>query len=293
MNSGKYLYKMASEKKNQISKKVNVSKLNKIIYNTFIILQKPQLKYITNETINHFKKFISKLNKKEEDALLKKKKKREEIKQKNRSEKQRQNNNMNNRTVTGNGMNQYNCYPPYIPQLQQIPNQNPPGIMNDYPYYYQYYPMYGIQQIAPHYFMEIQKNLPETIQDIYQRGIVNNIIGAFFIQEYQEKLKNKKTKIPISLVNLADEGANNNFNNNENCSHCEDNKDMKEGSDKKGDNNNEMKEENENNNKEKNNLEEEGEKENEKEDKNINHQNELKKPDMAFQYFSKENIIKG
>ena len=50
------------------------------------------MKYITAETINHFKKFISRLHKKEEEALLNKKKKREEVKQKNKYEKNKLNN---------------------------------------------------------------------------------------------------------------------------------------------------------------------------------------------------------
>ena len=43
--------------------------------------------------------------------------------------------------------------------------------------------------------MEQPKTLQENIEDIYQRGIVNNIIGAFFIKECQDKMKsNEKGK---------------------------------------------------------------------------------------------------
>ena len=50
-------------------------------------MQKPSLKYIKNETISHFKKFMSKIYKKDEESVLNKKKKREEVKQKNKLEK--------------------------------------------------------------------------------------------------------------------------------------------------------------------------------------------------------------
>ena len=72
MNSGKYLYSASAVKKVPNPKKISVSLLQYIILkNIFIklLIQKPQLKYITNETINHFKKFISRLHKKEEEAL--------------------------------------------------------------------------------------------------------------------------------------------------------------------------------------------------------------------------------
>ena len=98
MNSGKYLYKVSAEKKIQNTKKVNVRRVNFYKFIFLFIIQKPQLKYITNETINHFKKFMSKLYKKEEEALLNKKKKREEIKQKNKAEKRVNNRNGYNYT---------------------------------------------------------------------------------------------------------------------------------------------------------------------------------------------------
>lgn len=172
-----------------------------------IYFQKPQLKIITNETINHFKKFISKLYK-EEDSLLNKKKKREEIKQKNKSEKTR---------VNRNGINQYNCYQGlYMPPMQQINNQNP-GFFNDYQNFYYYntsyqYPppqMIGFPPYFPQYMMEPPKNLQENLKNIYQKGIVNNIIGAFYIKECQEKQKNnEKRKVPVSMVEFGDEQSN-------------------------------------------------------------------------------------
>ena len=205
-------------------------------------------------------------------------------------------------------MNQYNCYPGYIPQMQPINNQNP-NIINDYPYFSYQFPIYGFQQIVTPYYMEVPRSLQENLQDIYQRGIVNNIIGAFFIQENQEKLKNnKKTKVPISLVELTDEEANNNHNtaggdNNNNNYNNENN--LGQHSFNFGDNNNNMnineitnikeenkekKEENDNSvdkNKDKNLAENKNEKEENEENMNIinnnsNHANELKKPDMVF-----------
>ena len=212
MNSGKYLYKIAPEKKSQI-KKVNVSDI-------YIIFQKPQFKYITNETISHFKKFISKLYMKEEEALLNKKKKREENKQKNKFEKNKINKN--------NGMNQYNYYSGlYMTQMQQINNQNPPPYYGDYQnnlYYfnspYQIHPqVLGMPPFFQQLVMEPPKNLQENLNNIYNRGIVNNIIGAFFIKECQEKKKNiEKRRIPVSTVNLGDDQSNNNITVNSNNS---------------------------------------------------------------------------
>ena len=209
-------------------------------------------------------------------------------------------------------MNQYNYYPGYIPQMQPINNQNP-NIINDYPYFSCQFPIYGFQQIVTPYYMEVPRSLQENLQDIYQRGIVNNIIGAFFIKEHQEKLKNnKKTKVPISLVELTDEEANNNHNtgggdNNNNNYNNENN--LGQHSFNFGDNNNnnnmnmneitnikeenkEKKEEKDNcvdkdKEKDKNFVEHQKEKEENEENININnnnsnHANELKKPDMVF-----------
>ena len=94
------------------------------------------MKIINNETITHFKKFISKLYKKEEDTILNKKKKREEIKQKNKFEKTR---------INRNGVNQYNYYQglymPPMSTMQPINNQNP-AFFNEYQNLYYYNPSY-------------------------------------------------------------------------------------------------------------------------------------------------------
>jgi hypothetical protein len=166
------------------------------------------LKFITGETINHFKKFISKLYKKEEEALLNKKKKREEIKQKNKFEKTR---------INRNGANQYNFYQGvYIPPIQPMNSQNP-AYYNDIQNYYYYNTSYqfpphmiGMPPYFPQYMIEPPKNLQENLNNIYNRGIVNNIIGAFYIKECQEKMKNnEKRRVPVSRVDLGDEQGNN------------------------------------------------------------------------------------
>ena len=202
-------------------------------------------------------------------------------------------------------MNQYNYYPGYIPQMQQINNQNQ-NIINDYPYISYQFPLYGFQQFVTPYYMEVPKSLEENLQDIYQRGIVNNIIGAFFIKEHQEKMKNnKKTKVPISLVELTDEDANKNYNTNNNVNNSnnnyfnenilgqnrnnlnpgdnnnmnditntkEDNKEVKEENDNSGDKDKDKNSANENKN---------GKEDNDIIRNNNNYSNELKKPDMVF-----------
>ena len=178
------------------------------------------MKYIKNETINHFKKFINKLYKKEENSLLNKKKKREEIKQKNKAEKAKTNKN-------SNGMNQYNNYMGlYMSQIQSINNQQQgyyEGYQNIYyynginaPYQYQAQ-MIGYNPYFHQYILDPPKTLEEHAELIYQRGIVNNIIGAFFIKECQEKNKNnEKRKVPVATVNLEEEEQSNNDSNNNN-----------------------------------------------------------------------------
>ena len=144
---------------------------------------------------------ISKLYKKEEETLLNKKKKRDEIKQKNKFEK--------NKNNIRNTSNQYSNYYQrvYMSQMQPINNQNPP-VINEYPYYYWQFPpnMYGFPPPNFHQYIDSPKDLKENINDIYQRGIVNNIIGAFFIQEFKEKKNiSEKRKVPISMVELGDD----------------------------------------------------------------------------------------
>ena len=198
---------------------------------------------------------MAKLYKKEEESLLNKKKKREEIKQKNKSEKTKINKNVN-------GIKQYNnnYMGIYMNQIPPINNQ-PQGYIDGYPNLYYYnninssYPfpnqMFGYNTYFQPYYMEQPKNLEEHINIIYQRGIVNNIIGAFYIKEYQEKLKNnEKRKVPVAMVELEDEQGNNNKmdNNDENINQNEKN-DIQENEVKNTENEKNGEDNNNNNNK--------------------------------------------
>ena len=121
-----------------------------------------------------------------------------------------------------NNSNQYNFYPgmymPQIPQMQ-INNQNP-AYFNEYQNFYYLNPSQAYQinpQMFPPFMQQtlmIQpKNLEESLNMIYSRGIVNHLIGAFFIKECQER---QKRKVPISTVDLNDEQGEKNLNNNNN-----------------------------------------------------------------------------
>ena len=173
---------------------------------------------------------MAKLYKKEEESLLNKKKKREEIKQKSKSEKTKVNKNLN-------GIKQYNnnYMGIYMNQIPPINNQ-PQGYIDGYPNLYYYnninssYPfpnqILGYNAYFQPYYMEQPKNLEDHINIIYQRGIVNNIIGAFYIKECQEKLKNnEKRKVPVAMVKLEDGQGNGNKmdNNDENVNKNENN----------------------------------------------------------------------
>ena len=252
------------------------------------------MKYITNETISHFKKFMAKLYKKEEETYLNKKKKREEVKQKNKNEKIR----VNNR----NGINQYNNYYQglYIPPMQPINNQNVP-IDYQYCYFNNPYPfppaqIYGLPAYYQQYLMGPPKSLEESLNNIYQRGIVNNIIGAFYIKEQQEKRKNnEKRKVPIATVELGDEQGNNNTcnNANENTFQHKNGESGKSSFTNEKNNKNFSKENNEvdkeeynendsdNEDKQSGYDEKEAKKESDRQN-NINHENELKKPDIIY-----------
>ena len=212
------------------------------------------------------------MHKKEEEALLNKKKKREEIKQKNKTEKNKLNN--------MNYSNQYNFYPgmymPQIPQMQ-INNQNP-AYFNEYQNFYYLNPSQAYQinpQMFPPFmqqsFMMQPKSLEESLNMIYSRGIVNHLIGAFFIKECQER---QNRKVPISTVELKDEqGENNDNNNNEENNNNANNLDKGENDlDKKDKDNVDGKNEEMQKEKKEENKEEEEKKENE---------NELKMPSMV------------
>jgi hypothetical protein len=238
---------------------------------------------------------LSRLHKKEEDAYLNKKKKREETKQKNKYEKNKLNN--------INSQNHYNYYPGmYMPPMQ-INNQNP-AYYNEYQNYFYLnpsnYPMGQQFMGTPYYpqFFMAQNSLEDTLNMIYNRGIVNNIIGAFYIKECKERQKQRqaeKRTVPISQVELNDEQEeieNNNDNNNNNDIGDESNnklsyavKDFKLKSENQENNNNENEGENNLNKNEQGEIEEKNEENDKKEEENnehsIHNDNELKKPSMV------------
>ena len=161
------------------------------------------MKYITNETVHKFKKILNRLHKKEEDTILNKKKKREELKQKNRLEKAKMNN-INNI----NPPNQYNIYPNmYMPPMQ-INNQNP-AYFNEYQNIYYLNPAQSYQinpqmmpSFIPNPYLITPKTLEESINIIYSRGMVNNIIGAFLLRNAKiNKLIKKKEKSRLLKLN--------------------------------------------------------------------------------------------
>lgn len=231
------------------------------------------MKYITNETINHFKKYTSRLYKKVEEGLLNKKKKREETKQKSKIEKNKLNN---------PNPNQYNYYPGmYMPPMQ-INNQNPAYYneyqniiyMNPPPQPYQMNPQMFNPYMAQSFIMQ-PKTMEDCLEMIYSRGIVNNIIAAFFIKECQEKQKNIETrKVPVSTVELAEEQEGNNFSKNREENNINDIEPKVD----KGNNDLEKKDEEKDEDK----KEEENEKQNVKEEKKEDKKdNELKLPSMV------------
>lgn len=164
---------------------------------------------------------MAKLYKKEEESLISKKKKREELKQKTKSEKSKINKNTN-------GIKQYNNNYMGVYMNQIPPMNNPPqGYIDGYPNLYYYnginssytFPtqMIGYNPYFHQYYMDQPKNLEESINFTYNRGIVNNIIGAFFIKECQEKFKNnEKRKVPVAMVELDEEHTNKTENNGDN-----------------------------------------------------------------------------
>ena len=65
----------------------------------------------------------------------------------------------------------------------------------------------------PNSYLITPKTLEESVNIIYSRGMVNNIIGAFFIKECQDKQVNKeKRKVPVAKVELDEHKENGNEN---------------------------------------------------------------------------------
>ena len=156
--------------------------------------KKQNLKQINNGTKS------SKKVKKEENNLINKKKKREEEK------------NVNNKIKNEINQNIYKQGIPIENQMSQVNIQN---------MYYQYYQNPFNQYIPQE---EHNYNLKEIADKIYSRGIVNNIIAAFFIDKCieDEKQKNKEENKIEEKINskseekeLSSEKENNSNENNE------------------------------------------------------------------------------
>ena len=198
-----------------------------------------------------------------------------------------------------NNQNHFPFYPGmYMPPMQ-INNQNP-AYYNEYQnFYYLNPPTYPLNQqmmANPYYpqFLMQQNTLEDSLNIMYNRGIVNNIIGAFFIkdcQDRQRQRKSEKRKVPISTVDLNDEQGdenmeNNNGNNNE-IGDESNNKlsymvnDFKLKTEKEeNEENNKNENGDENNSKEKEEETNEKKEEENKEENSEHNENELKKPNM-------------
>ena len=180
--------------------KYKIMNSGKYLYKNSINKNSKMKKQISKQ-MNNGSKFPKKV-KKEENNLINKKKKREEEK------------NINNNNKKEINQNIYK---------QGIPIENPMNQMRIQNIYYQYYQnQMEFNQILSQ--KEYNYDLKEITDKIYSRGIVNNIIGAFFIDKciQDEKQKNKEENKLEEKINskseekeLSSENEENN-NNNEN-----------------------------------------------------------------------------
>ena len=121
-----------------------------------------------------------------------------------------------------NNQNQFQYYPNMYMAPMQINNQNPSYYQEYQNYYYVNPPSFSLNQqmLGPPYYPQYiipQNSLEDSLNMMYNRGMVNNIIGAFFIKECQERQhqrKSEKRKVPISTVDLNDDQENENLENN-------------------------------------------------------------------------------
>lgn len=197
MNSGKNFYKSYINKKTKIKNKKE--------------------KIISNEDDSE--------KNSENNNLLNKKKKRDE--EENEQDKIEINQNM---------FNQYNIYQrlyvsPIEMQIQQINNQNTnyPELYQNIYYINNPYEFIADQRDVEYNSFEQEKmiDLKGSINNMYNRGIVNNIIGAFFIEECKNYIKpidieekivndkkiNEEKKLPISKGEEKQEKKEENLNN--------------------------------------------------------------------------------
>jgi hypothetical protein len=143
-----------------------------------------KMKKQNKKQMNNGSKFSKKV-KKEENSLINRKIKREEEK-------------VNNKNKNEINQNIYNQSIPIENQMNQINIQN---------MFYQYYQN---QKEFIQFFPQKQNyyDLKEISNKIYSRGIVNNIIGAFFIEKCieDEKQKNKEeNKLEENIISKSEE----------------------------------------------------------------------------------------
>lgn len=158
MNSGKNFYKSSPDKKAKIKSK--------------------KAKKISNQE-------NSEKDNENENNILNKKKKREE-------------NEQDKIEINQNMYNQYNIYQrlyvsPIEMQIQQINNQNTnyPELYQNIYYINNPYEFFNNQREMETYPNEEEKikDIKEIINNMFKRGITNNIIGAFFIEECKNYAK--------------------------------------------------------------------------------------------------------
>lgn len=140
------------------------------------------MKILKHDVLINFKKLLNRLHKKEEENLLNRKKKREEAKQKQKAEKRMQKNQNNLNAYYQNLLYQINGLQNINPQLGIIDYQNfmPYGLPN--PMFYNQILYYNCEEVP-------KEPMDVILQNMQQRGIINNIIGALFIKEDQERPK--------------------------------------------------------------------------------------------------------
>lgn len=157
------------------------------------------MRFIQNDLVGVFKKYLQHLYRKDEENMLNKKKKREEGKQKAKSEK------MRNQKVAQQNYANMNMQPMmYSSELYKLNNGMIP---NSYYAGQMFYLGKDLNYGYPFTPVEQQERTynSESLEALIKKGIVNHIVAAKYIFEQQEKNKNKiieQKKVPISTVNF-------------------------------------------------------------------------------------------
>ena len=138
------------------------------------------------------------------DNLLNKKKKREKEEDIDESKEINANDKLE---INQNMYNQYNFYQGFVPpiewQLEQLQNQNINNyqeLIQNFYYIKNQYNIFSNDNEIKSFKEKVFTNLKDNINSIYERGIVNNIIGAFFIEE----CKSMKDLDEININNKCD-----------------------------------------------------------------------------------------